>query len=36
MPEKKYNNKEIRFIFKHELIHYKRKDNKCKFRKNKD
>ncbi|HEK5099596.1 TPA: M56 family metallopeptidase, partial [Clostridioides difficile] len=27
IPEKKYNNKELRFIFKHELIHYKRKDN---------
>ncbi|HBF4772709.1 beta-lactamase inducer [Clostridioides difficile] len=27
IPEKEYNNRELNFIFRHELVHYKRKDN---------
>ncbi|NMS89232.1 M56 family metallopeptidase [Clostridioides difficile] len=27
IPEKEYSSKELNFIFRHELVHYKRKDN---------
>ncbi|CZR95947.1 Regulatory protein BlaR1 [Clostridioides difficile] len=27
IPEKEYSNRELNFIFRHELVHYKRKDN---------